>query len=84
MEADDELLLLLGEAASLEIRPQVVDPSQPATLATPLQSCTQQLSNTHYIIHTLSESERYKERGIATKFRYKHISIVSIMQQDRN
>ena len=38
MEVDDEVLLLLGEAAPLEIRPQVVDPSQPAALAASLQA----------------------------------------------
>ena len=40
MEVDDEVLLLLGEAAPLEIRPQVVDPSQPAALAASLQAYT--------------------------------------------
>ena len=46
MEADDEILLLLGEAAPLEVRPQVVDPSQPAALAASLQAYTKKRSLT--------------------------------------
>jgi hypothetical protein len=42
VEADDEILLLLGEAAPLEVRPQVVDPSQPAALTASLQAYTYQ------------------------------------------
>lgn len=33
MELDDELILLLGEIAALEIGPKVVDPPEAATLA---------------------------------------------------
>jgi hypothetical protein len=40
MEADNKVFLLLGEAAPLEVRPQVVDPSKPAALAASLQACT--------------------------------------------
>jgi hypothetical protein len=32
VELDDHLLLLLGDVAPLQIRPKVVDPSQPAAL----------------------------------------------------
>jgi hypothetical protein len=37
VELDDELVLLLGEVAALEIRSQVVDPPQPAALPAPQQ-----------------------------------------------
>lgn len=33
MKFDDEIFLILCEVASLEVRPQIVYPSQPATLA---------------------------------------------------
>lgn len=35
---DDEFFFLGGKGASFQVRPQVVDPTQPATLATPLQA----------------------------------------------
>jgi hypothetical protein len=41
MELDDELVLLLGEITSLEVRSQVVDPSQPAAFPAPQQPYTQ-------------------------------------------
>jgi len=37
---DDELLLLIGEVAALDSRPEVVRPPQPAALAAPHQTCT--------------------------------------------
>jgi hypothetical protein len=37
MEADDELLLRLGQQAPLEVRPEVVGPPQPAALPAPQQ-----------------------------------------------
>jgi hypothetical protein len=37
MGVDDGALLLLGEGAALEVRPEVVDPPEPAALAAPLQ-----------------------------------------------
>lgn len=33
MKFDDEIFFILGEVASLEVRPQIVYPSQPATFA---------------------------------------------------
>lgn len=33
----DDPLLFLGERSPLEVRPQIIDPPQPAALATPLQ-----------------------------------------------
>jgi hypothetical protein len=42
VELDDELVLLLGEVAALEVRAQVVDPPQPAALPAPQQPCTAQ------------------------------------------
>ena len=39
VELDDHLLLLLRDVPPLEIRPQVVDPSQPAALPAPQQPC---------------------------------------------
>jgi hypothetical protein len=36
MELKDEVLLLCRERAPLQIRPQVIDPSKPAALATAL------------------------------------------------
>jgi hypothetical protein len=37
MQLNDEVLLLLGECPSLEVRPQVVYPPEPAALSTPLE-----------------------------------------------
>lgn len=39
MELDDELILIAGELAALEVRPQVVYPPEPAALPAPQQSC---------------------------------------------
>ena len=39
MELDDGLLLLEGEAAALDVRPQVVGPPQPAALPAPREPC---------------------------------------------
>jgi hypothetical protein len=39
VELDDELVLLLGEVAALEVRAEVVDPAQAAALAAPEQAC---------------------------------------------
>jgi hypothetical protein len=39
MEADDGVLLLLREAAPLQVGAQVVDPPKAAALAAPLQPC---------------------------------------------
>jgi hypothetical protein len=38
VEVDDEVFLLLGEGAPLQVRPQVVYPPQPAALPTPLEA----------------------------------------------
>jgi hypothetical protein len=40
VERDDEVLLLLREAAALEVGAEVVDPPQAAALAAALQPCT--------------------------------------------
>lgn len=37
VEVDDDLLFLFGELPSLDIRPQIVRPPQPATLPAPVQ-----------------------------------------------
>ena len=39
MEADDEILLVVGDVAALDVGPEVVQPPQPAALATPVQPC---------------------------------------------
>jgi len=39
VELDDHLLLLLRDVPPLEVRPQVVDPPQPAALPAPQQPC---------------------------------------------
>ena len=39
VEADDTVLLVGGEVAPLDVRPQVVDPPQPAALPAPQQPC---------------------------------------------
>ena len=39
VELEDGLLFLLGELPSLDVWPQVVGPSQPAALATPVEPC---------------------------------------------
>jgi hypothetical protein len=41
VQLDDGLLLLCGEVAALQVRPQVVDPPQPAALPAPQQSYRQ-------------------------------------------
>ena len=64
MEADDEILLLLGEAAPLEVRPQVVDPSQPAALAAPLQTY---IHKKHSLINYIDHSERQQQEIIYIK-----------------
>jgi len=40
VELDDHLLLLLRDVPPLEVRPQVVDPPQPAALPAPQQPCS--------------------------------------------
>ena len=50
VELEDGLLFLRCELSSLDIRPQVVGPSQSAALATPVESCemhrrTRRMSN---------------------------------------
>jgi hypothetical protein len=42
VKRDDEVLLLLREAAALQVRAEVVDPPQAAALAAPLQPCTRE------------------------------------------
>jgi hypothetical protein len=38
VELDDGVFLLAGEVAALDVRPQVVDPPEPAALAAPQQA----------------------------------------------
>jgi len=40
VEADDEVLLVVGDVAALDVRPEVVEPPQPAAFAAPAQTCT--------------------------------------------
>jgi hypothetical protein len=42
VEREDEVLLLLREAAALQVGAEVVDPPQAAALAAALQPCTHQ------------------------------------------
>jgi hypothetical protein len=42
LEVHDELLLLLGEVAALDARPEVVGPPQTAALAAPHQPCAKE------------------------------------------
>jgi hypothetical protein len=51
VEPEDCLLFLMAELSSLNIRPQVVGPSQPAALAAPVQSC--EMHETRYILDEL-------------------------------
>ena len=37
VEADYEVLLVVGDVAALDVRPEVVEPPQPAALAAPVQ-----------------------------------------------
>lgn len=47
MEVEYQLLLLLGEMATLDVWPQVVRPPQPTALATPQQTCSTESCNHH-------------------------------------
>jgi hypothetical protein len=40
VEADDEILLVVGDVAAPDVGPEVVQPPQPAALAAPTQTCT--------------------------------------------
>uniref|UniRef100_A0A803PLI1 Uncharacterized protein n=1 Tax=Cannabis sativa TaxID=3483 RepID=A0A803PLI1_CANSA len=59
MEIDDELLFILRKLASLDIRPKIIGPPKPATLATPIQPCKLRKSSptsmpiSCYVIHKL-------------------------------
>jgi hypothetical protein len=46
VDVDDGALLLVGEGAALEVRPEVVDPPEPAALAAPLQPCSTDFART--------------------------------------
>jgi hypothetical protein len=50
VEVEDEQLLVGGEVAALHVRPEVVQPAQPAALARPLQPCLLQYYHQHHII----------------------------------
>ena len=39
VEVEDEQLLVGGEVAALDVRPEVVQPAEPAALPRPLQPC---------------------------------------------
>jgi hypothetical protein len=47
VEVEDEQLLLCGEVAALHIRPEIVQPPEPAALPSPLQTyiCTIKISS---------------------------------------
>ena len=47
MEANDQLLLLRREFPSSNVRPKIIDPSQSATLAASLETCTSKNKNKH-------------------------------------
>ena len=63
VEADDTVLLVGGEVAPLDVRPQVVDPPQPAALPAPQQPCR---NNNHETTHSLviGDPEKERERGM--------------------
>lgn len=44
MEPDDEFLFVVGDVTSLDPRPEIVEPPQPAALPAPIQPCTQHLT----------------------------------------
>ena len=46
VELDDDVLFLLGDVPPLHVRPEVVDPPQPAALAAPEQPCSRDIYNT--------------------------------------
>ena len=43
VELDDDVLFLLGDVPPLHVRPEVVDPPQPAALAAPEQPCSRDI-----------------------------------------
>lgn len=59
MEVEYQLLLLLGEMATLDVWPQVVRPPQPTALATPQQTCSLQRVETHHI--SISHNREFGE-----------------------
>lgn len=43
MEPDDKVLFFEGNVPSLDVGPQVVQPTEPAALATPLKPCAEDM-----------------------------------------
>ena len=56
VEAADDAVLLWGEIAMLYVGPQVIEPPQPAALATPLQPCMQFHESVNHRSHTHKHS----------------------------
>jgi hypothetical protein len=65
---DDELLLLVGEVAALDARPEVVGPPQPTALAAPTQTCREvhtrtQRSGNHKTTHTKKNGLNHRHQN---------------------
>jgi hypothetical protein len=51
VELDDSLLLIEGEAAAFDVRPQVVSPPQPAALPATCEPCHDMRRTTEVSMH---------------------------------
>lgn len=61
VEADDELILFVSEVPSLQIRPEIVYPSEPATLPTSHQPWIRKIKTIHSDFRATQEKGRGKE-----------------------
>jgi hypothetical protein len=74
VEPDDEILLVVGDVAALDVGPEVVQPPQPAALAAPTQTCTHTISRVVvdlvlvYIYDMLIPKRNLKEKLINNLF----------------